>query len=295
MNAADYKRLDFELLAGFPFTPPSGPDPKKPDATPFSTLGQIPAAIKVLDGQKVIITGFMVPIDYDHGLVTEFDLCRTNPPDKIGPTGNSLGVHVRIAKGTKFTMEVPVICTGTFHVQFELEKGWRANIYQLDAETITADSTALLNLEPTMINGYALLGFDRLAGFLYIAGTDKLLPTVDLQIPEAIQKLDGKKVEITGTMLPMKTDWVGDRQLVTDFYFLGPKILAFGIEPGAGPLPSLNDFVDVRIAKGAEKRMGVSVSCFGILHILKPVDKNGQPQPIYQLDADSVAVAEKKP
>ena len=84
-----YIQLGFDRLAGFPFkTYEHGPgwhhdNPRRPG----SSAGRIPDAIKKLDGQKVSITGYMLPAKMSiKGLVVEFLLTRTPLPEVSGDT-----------------------------------------------------------------------------------------------------------------------------------------------------------------------------------------------------------------
>src|SRR3954466_16129159 len=71
-----YLRLGFDRLASFKFTPPPFDATADPKATPPSGEEQIPATVKAWSGKKAIVTGFMLPVKMDNGLVTEFLLVK---------------------------------------------------------------------------------------------------------------------------------------------------------------------------------------------------------------------------
>lgn len=131
-----YLQVGFDRLATFPFTAPpineSGANPTPP--TP-AVVDQIPAEIKRLDGRKVTLTGFMLPVKLEHGLAVEFLLMNSQMICCFGttPPTNSW-VTVRMPKGTAPLQDTPLAFSGTFHVREHWESGWLASIYQLDAE-----------------------------------------------------------------------------------------------------------------------------------------------------------------
>src|SRR5437868_1204970 len=71
-----YLRLGFDRLASYHFVaPPYDPaaNAKMPQATGED---QIPQAVKAWSGKKAIVTGFMLPVKMDGGLVVEFLLVK---------------------------------------------------------------------------------------------------------------------------------------------------------------------------------------------------------------------------
>jgi hypothetical protein len=132
---AGYYRAGFDILGAFPFNPPE-PDPSaKPGTPPPSAANQIPAAIKALDGKKVIVTGYMLPVKMDKGLVTEFLLVSSPAACCYGvtPQMNEF-IVVKMAKGVKSFMDAPVEFYGVLAVKEVIEEGYLANIYTLEGE-----------------------------------------------------------------------------------------------------------------------------------------------------------------
>jgi hypothetical protein len=130
-----YIKASFEQLSTFKITPP----PFDPNASPGSSGpslgGQIPEAIRDLDGRKAVVTGFMLPIKMEGGLVTEFLLMRSQMMCCYGvmPQVNEW-VLVRMAKGVHQLMDVPVSFGGQLHVKELYENGFLTAIYQLDGD-----------------------------------------------------------------------------------------------------------------------------------------------------------------
>lgn len=130
-----YVKADFEQLATFKITPPPFDPKAKPGSAGPSLGDQIPAVIRQLDGRKAIVTGFMLPIKMEGGLVTELLLMRTQMLCCYGvmPQVNEW-VLVRMTKGVYQLVDVPVSFGGVLHVKELYENGFLTAIYTLDGE-----------------------------------------------------------------------------------------------------------------------------------------------------------------
>jgi len=130
-----YVKAGFEQLSTFKITPPPFDPNAKPGSDGPSLGSQIPDAIRGLDGHKAVVTGFMLPIKMEGGLVTEFLLMRSQMMCCYGvmPQVNEW-VLVRMAKGVHQLMDVPVSFGGQLHVKELYENGFLTAIYELDGE-----------------------------------------------------------------------------------------------------------------------------------------------------------------
>ena len=81
-----YAKIAFSQLAGFPFNAPL--QAITPGQTPPDVLAQVPAAIKRLDGKKVVLTGFMLPTKMENGLAKEFFFLSSSQLCCYGVTPN---------------------------------------------------------------------------------------------------------------------------------------------------------------------------------------------------------------
>ncbi len=101
-------------------------------------LKSCPEAVRKLDGKKVAMIGFMLPIDQvEH--IKEFLLvqslwacCYGTPPDING----IVRVVMNGDKRTDYQFD-PVLVTGTFRVKESREDGYCVDIYQLEAESVS--------------------------------------------------------------------------------------------------------------------------------------------------------------
>lgn len=137
----DYLNLGFDGLASFEYLAPDvavkGPITKPDVADKF-----IPDYIKTLDGKKVIIKGFMIPLLVKDGAVVELLMMRNQSTCCYGtPPKITEFISVKISgKGVPALMDVPVNLAGTFHVGTERANGFITEIYRMDGEKLVDDS-----------------------------------------------------------------------------------------------------------------------------------------------------------
>ena len=100
-------------------------------------LEGMPAPVKGLDGQKVAMLGFMLPIDevkdIRHFLLVQslWSCCYGTPPDVNG----IVRVELPRDRPTDYSFE-PLLITGTLRVGATVEDGYVVDIYQLHADSI---------------------------------------------------------------------------------------------------------------------------------------------------------------
>jgi hypothetical protein len=130
-----YLKLGFDRLANYKFTPPPFDAAADPKVTPPSGEEQIPAEVKAWNGKKAIVTGFMLPVKMENGLVTEFLLVKDAMMCCYGATPNmNEWVVVKMAKGVRPLMDVPISFLGELKVGAMFENGYMTGIYQLEGE-----------------------------------------------------------------------------------------------------------------------------------------------------------------
>ncbi len=129
--------------------------------------------------------------------------------------------------------------------------------------------------------------FDTLATFpfksppILEAGASTEAATADAmkQVPDAVRKLDGRKVSVTGFMLPTKME----RGLATEFLLLNtPMMCCFGVTPPT------NAWIIVKMPKGVKAQQDVPLAFRGLLHVQAQWE-NGYLSSIYQLDGEGAA------
>lgn len=130
-----YLKLGFDQLASYQFTPPAFDPAADPQAKPPTGEEQIPAMVKGWNGKKAVITGYMVPVKMDKGLVTEFLLMRNTMACCFGTVPNmNEWVIVKMKKGVQPMMDVPVAFYGELKVGAMFENGYMTGLYELEGE-----------------------------------------------------------------------------------------------------------------------------------------------------------------
>jgi len=130
-----YLKLGFEQLAAYSFNPPPFDPAATPNEKPPTGEEQIPAVVKSWNGKKAIITGYMVPVKMDKGLVTEFLLMRNTMSCCFGSVPNmNEWVVVKMKKGVQPMMDVPVAFYGELKVGAMFENGYMTGLYELEGE-----------------------------------------------------------------------------------------------------------------------------------------------------------------
>ena len=137
-----YLKLGFDQLASYTFVPPAFDPAAAPAAKPPTGEEQIPDGVKSWNGKKAVVTGFMVPVKMEKGLVTEFLLMRNTMACCYGAVPNmNEWVIVKMNKGgVAPLMDVPVQFFGELKVGAMFENGYMTGLYELDGERMGAVS-----------------------------------------------------------------------------------------------------------------------------------------------------------
>ena len=141
LNADGYQVVGFDRLASFAYVPAElNPAGSKAPATPEAN--QIPEKIRALDSAKVMVTGFMLPVKMNQGLVTEFLLVKDPMLCCYGimPKLNEWVVVKMTGKGVPPLMDVPLSFEGKLKVGEQYDNGYLTGIYLLEGEKQAAQT-----------------------------------------------------------------------------------------------------------------------------------------------------------
>jgi len=131
LRAADEAQaVGFDQLASFEFTAPES------EAAAPAAEKQIPDRIRELDAKRVAVTGFMLPVKMDGGLVTEFLLVKDPMMCCYGvmPKVNEWVVVKMVGKGVPPLMDVPITFEGQLKVGQIYEGGYLTGLYLLKGD-----------------------------------------------------------------------------------------------------------------------------------------------------------------
>ena len=137
------------------------------------------------------------------------------------------------------------------------------------------------NSAPVEINGYAKVGFDKLASFHYVM-PDEVSPTNQPpkdQFPPLIKSLHDKPIALRGFMLPLKIE----QGLVTEMLIMKDQSMCC-----YGTTPKITEWVTVKMNdKGVKPIMDQPVTLFGKLHVGE-TRENGYLVGIYEMTGDKM-------
>jgi hypothetical protein len=126
----DYYRLTFDVLADFPAGTPNMDPRIDPRLRAKMLKVDVPDRVQVLNGQKISVVGFMIPMTMDKEGVYSFILAQSQMTCCYGmvPKFNQwIYVTMDPGKTTSQLMDVPITVFGTLSVGMKLDKdsmGW---------------------------------------------------------------------------------------------------------------------------------------------------------------------------
>ena len=140
--ASDGKHLKvpFRALSGFPYRTPRARDFAGGRVTPEAVQNQIPDYILDLDGKRVLVLGFMVPVKFDRtGKIESFIITQNQMFCCYGvvPAMNEwITVDMEEGKHTRYRANVPVGLRGILAVGEEIQDGYVTSVYRLEASDV---------------------------------------------------------------------------------------------------------------------------------------------------------------
>lgn len=127
-----YAKIGFSQLAGFPFAAPESP--LAPGTKPPDVLAQVPAVVRQLDGEKVVLTGFMLPTKLKDGFATEFLFLSSSQLCCFGtqPALNDwIAVKMR-GEGLPPVQDVPMSLAGRISIRPVWTEGVLTALYTME-------------------------------------------------------------------------------------------------------------------------------------------------------------------
>ena len=118
--------IDFSKLAGFNF------------ASGHGSLADIPPPLRQLDGQRIKVEGFIIPMDQAAD-ITEFALVQSlSPPDCFGPGPPAQQVIIAQTNPGKALRYEPdqLKVAGTLHVRVARDSGYIVNVYEMTVDSV---------------------------------------------------------------------------------------------------------------------------------------------------------------
>jgi hypothetical protein len=131
-----YLKTGFDVLGSFEFNSPDNDAPPVSPAAVKASMAQVPDRIKKLDGKRVMVTGYMLPLKMEGNRVTDFLLVSSPMLCCYGvvPRMNDWIVVKVPSPGTSVLMDSPIQFYGRLHVHEMVQDGMMSGIYLLDGE-----------------------------------------------------------------------------------------------------------------------------------------------------------------
>ena len=137
VDGADIYSVGFDKLAAFPYTivdEGTGATPEEIKAA--MEKDQVPDWIRLYHGQRVLLTGYLMPLTIENGLTKKFVIMKDVNTCCYGSTPNMNDYVVVTMKGAGITpvQDVPVELVGTFRVDQKYDGGYIVSLFVLDGE-----------------------------------------------------------------------------------------------------------------------------------------------------------------
>ncbi len=129
--------LTFQNLSTFPYEiVDGGTGATKEQIEAATKRDQIPASIHAYDGRKVVLTGYLLPLQLENGLAKKFVLMKDTNTCCFGatPKMNDYVVCQMTGQGVEAVQDIPVQLTGTIHVQEKREDGYVVSLFTIDGD-----------------------------------------------------------------------------------------------------------------------------------------------------------------
>lgn len=132
-RAEEMAAVGFDRLAGFEFKAPAYEENQDEAAIRAESLQQIPADIRALNGRRVRVSGFMLPVKLNAGKVVEMLLISDPMICCYGavPRPNEW-ITVRLKQGIAPEMDVLRTFSGLLKVGPVLDDGYLTAIYEME-------------------------------------------------------------------------------------------------------------------------------------------------------------------
>lgn len=130
--------VGFDFLAGYPYVIVdigTGATPEEIEAA--KKTDQVPAPVRAYDGRRVLLTGYLLPLQIENGLSKKFILMKDVNTCCYGatPSMNDYAIVTMKGDGVKVVQDVPAQLTGILRIQQTYQDGYVVSLYTVEGET----------------------------------------------------------------------------------------------------------------------------------------------------------------
>ncbi len=129
--------LGFDKLSSFDYTlVDAGTGATPEQIAEHMKKDPVPAWVRTYDHQRVMLTGYMMPLQVENGRAKKFVMMRDVNTCCYGavPRMNDYLVVTMKGEGVEAIQDVPVDLIGVFHVDQRYEDGYVVSLFTLDGE-----------------------------------------------------------------------------------------------------------------------------------------------------------------
>jgi hypothetical protein len=129
--------LGFDKLSAFPYTiVDAGTGATPAEIEEARKKDKVPDWIRVYDGKRVALTGYMMPLQIENGRSKKFVMMKDVTTCCYGavPNMNDYVVVAMKGDGVVNVPDVPVVLVGTFRVEEKYEAGYVTALFSMDGE-----------------------------------------------------------------------------------------------------------------------------------------------------------------
>ncbi len=99
---------------------------------------QVPAWIHIYDNKRVVLTGYMMPLQIENGRSKKFVMMKDVTTCCYGavPNMNDYLIVTMKGDGVEVVQDIPIELVGTFHIDQKYDGGYVVSLYVMDGEKI---------------------------------------------------------------------------------------------------------------------------------------------------------------
>lgn len=139
VEGAEAYALGFDKLSSFAYTlVDAGTGATPEQIAEHVKKDPVPAWVRTYDNQRVVLTGYMMPLQIENGRSKKFVMMRDVTTCCYGavPNMNDYLVVTMKGPGIEVVQDVPVELLGTFRIDHRYEDGYVVSLFVMDGEKL---------------------------------------------------------------------------------------------------------------------------------------------------------------
>ena len=139
VDGSEVFALGFDKLSAFPYTlVDAGTGATAAEIAEHVKKDQVPSWLHIYDNQRVLLTGYMMPLQIENGRSKKFVMMRDVTTCCYGavPNMNDYLVVTMKGAGIEVIQDVPVELLGTFRIDQRYEGGYVVSLFVMDGEKL---------------------------------------------------------------------------------------------------------------------------------------------------------------